>query len=198
MRSGLIGKGEPVYTYTEVAGGKKQIETCAVTVKRLVSGHIGEYTAKVFFSEYSTGKNLWVSKPHTMIAKVAEMHALRMAFPEEMAKQYVEEEMVRATVVEMPTGISDDDREKAIASLNEAKTLDALQDAWVALTQKQREDEGVRAVVERLKENLQKPVTPEVEIVPPVKAEEGEAPLDTIDFGEGSAPVDITSTKKKK
>ena len=28
-----------------------------------------------------------------MIAKVAEMHALRMAFPEELAKEYIEEEV---------------------------------------------------------------------------------------------------------
>ena len=54
---------------------------------------VGDYTAKVYFTEYSTGRNLRNTKPRTMIAKVAEMHALRSAFPEEMAQQYVEEEM---------------------------------------------------------------------------------------------------------
>lgn len=46
------------------------------------------------FNEYNTGKNLWVSKPNTMIKKVAEAMALRKAFningvysPEEMEKE---------------------------------------------------------------------------------------------------------------
>jgi phage recombination protein Bet len=46
------------------------------------------------FTEYNTGKNLWVSKPNTMIKKVAESMALRKAFningvyaPEEMEKE---------------------------------------------------------------------------------------------------------------
>lgn len=46
------------------------------------------------FSEYTTGKNLWASKPKTMIKKVAESMALRKAFningvyaPEEMEKE---------------------------------------------------------------------------------------------------------------
>jgi phage recombination protein Bet len=46
------------------------------------------------FDEYTTGKNLWVSKPKTMIKKVAESMALRKAFnvngvyaPEEMDKE---------------------------------------------------------------------------------------------------------------
>ena len=53
---------------------------------------MGDYTATVYFDEYTKGRDLWKSKPRTMIAKVAEMHALRMAFPEQMEKHYVEEE----------------------------------------------------------------------------------------------------------
>lgn len=89
MRSGFCGKDAPIYEYDE----NKKVVSCTVTVKRLVSGHVGEYTSTVDFSEYTTGKNLWVSKPKTMIAKVAEMHALRTAFPEEMSGMYAEEEM---------------------------------------------------------------------------------------------------------
>lgn len=36
---------------------------------------------EVNFSEYNTGKSLWVSKPATMIRKVALVHTLREAFP---------------------------------------------------------------------------------------------------------------------
>lgn len=46
------------------------------------------------FAEYNTGKNVWASKPNTMIKKVAESMALRKAFnvngvyaPEEMEKE---------------------------------------------------------------------------------------------------------------
>ena len=89
MRSGMAGKSAPSYTFDD----KGKVESCSVTVKRATDGVIGEYTATVYFDEFSTGRNLWGTKPKVMIAKVAEMHALRSAFPEEMAKQYVEEEM---------------------------------------------------------------------------------------------------------
>ncbi len=91
MRSGIVGKDSPVY---EISEDGKKIIACSVTVhKRFESGYIGDFTATVYFSEYSSGKNLWVTKPRTMIAKVAEMHALRMACPEELSQQYIEEEM---------------------------------------------------------------------------------------------------------
>jgi len=38
------------------------------------------FEVAVPLAEYSTGKNLWQSKPKTMIIKVAESHALRRAF----------------------------------------------------------------------------------------------------------------------
>src|SRR4030042_5304087 len=95
QNSGLVGKNEPVF---ETDGDK--IVSCSVTVqkKSKIDGYVGDFTAKVYFSEYyKAGKNgypsLWDTKPRTMIAKVAEMHALRMACPEELAKAYVEEEI---------------------------------------------------------------------------------------------------------
>lgn len=89
MRAGIVGKNAPVY---EMDGQK--VVSCSVTVKRRVdSGYVGDYTSLVFFDEYTTGKNLWTTKPKTMIAKVAEMHALRMACPEELSQAYTEEEM---------------------------------------------------------------------------------------------------------
>lgn len=98
MRSGLAGKSAP--TFVESKDGV--IENCTITIKRSVDGIIGDYTATVYFKEYNTGKNQWASKPHTMIAKVAEMHALRSAFPEEMAKSYIEEEMQREVILVDP------------------------------------------------------------------------------------------------
>lgn len=86
-RSGVVGKSEP--TFTEKDG---KIITCSVTIKRKVADYVGDYTATVYFDEYTTNKNLWTSKPRTMISKVAEMHALRMACPEELSQLYLDVE----------------------------------------------------------------------------------------------------------
>lgn len=97
MRSGIVGKSEPIF---EEQDGK--IISCAITVKRKIGDYIGDYSAKVYFNEYNTGRNLWISKPRTMIAKVAEMHALRMACPEELSQTYVEEEMEKEVIDNTP------------------------------------------------------------------------------------------------
>ena len=122
MRSGIVGKSAPTF---EEKDGK--IVSCTITVKRKVADYVGDFTATVFMDEYSTGRNLWKTKPRTMLAKVAEMHALRMACPEEMSAAYIEEEKeleitpVAAEVVSVET---------CEAKLREATTLDELRTAW--------------------------------------------------------------------
>lgn len=88
-RSGIVGKKEPIYRKDKEDHDR---ETCTVTVLKKFGSYIGEFTATVYLDEYDTGKNQWQSRPKTMIAKVAEMHALRMACPEEMSLIYTEEE----------------------------------------------------------------------------------------------------------
>ena len=48
---------------------------------------------EVALSEYNTKENLWISKPETMIMKVALSHVLRLAFPEALGGLYTPEEM---------------------------------------------------------------------------------------------------------
>ena len=48
---------------------------------------------EVSFEEYNTGKSLWLTKPATMIRKVAIVHALREAFPDEFQGMYDASEM---------------------------------------------------------------------------------------------------------
>lgn len=48
---------------------------------------------EVALEEYSTGKGNWSDMPETMIQKVAEAAALRMAFPDELGDAYTPEEM---------------------------------------------------------------------------------------------------------
>lgn len=87
MNSGQSGKSAPSYTY----GPNGIIESCSVTVWKKGGDERG-FTSTVFFDEYNKGRDNWKTKPRTMIAKVAEMHALRMAFPAELAKAYIEDE----------------------------------------------------------------------------------------------------------
>lgn len=123
MKSNICGKSAPSYTMN----GEK-IESCTVTVKRLVEGVVGEYTATVFFDEYSTGKQQWASKPRTMIAKVAEMHALRMACPEAMAQMYTEDEMEKESVIQIAdTPVISDEIKAKVAN---AKTEEELKAIW--------------------------------------------------------------------
>lgn len=54
------------------------------------------YYSEVPMAEYSTGKSNWAKMPGTMITKVAEMHALRGAFPQDFQGMYAPEEMGQA------------------------------------------------------------------------------------------------------
>jgi len=146
MRSGVVGVSEPVY---EFAPDGTTPVTCAVTVKRRVGQDIGEFTAKVYFKEYSTGQNLWKTKPITMIAKVAEMHAYRKACPEELAQSYVEEEFQKPEApVHAPT-IDITDHSDAITA---CRTIEELERVWAdipgdAKTALKVQMEGVKAMI---------------------------------------------------
>lgn len=75
--------------------------TIVVNGESLVGGwakvYIKDYEKPVYtsvnFGEYSTGKSNWVTKPATMIRKVALSQALREAFPEDLQGLYEAEEM---------------------------------------------------------------------------------------------------------
>lgn len=124
MRSGVIGVAEPVYEMD--ADGKTPI-SCSVTVKRRVGHDIGEFTAKVYFDEYSTNQNLWKTKKRTMIAKVAEMHALRKACPEELSQSYVEEEFQKT---EAPVHAVALDLDELRLKLQACLTQEDLERVW--------------------------------------------------------------------
>lgn len=51
---------------------------------------------EVSLAEYSTGKAMWAKMPETMIKKVAEVAALRMAFPDDLGGVYSDDEMDQA------------------------------------------------------------------------------------------------------
>lgn len=139
MRSGVVGKSAPTF---EMNG--ENIVSCTVTIKKKVGEHIGEFSDTVYFDEYYAGnknpdgtikKNqwgnvkptLWDTKPRTMIAKVAEMHALRMACPEELSNAFVEEEYEREAVIEVSKDdpITQEIRD-SIANAKDLKELEVI------------------------------------------------------------------------
>ena len=61
--------------------------------KVIIKGYDIPFYSSVSMKEYSTGKSNWLTKPATMIRKVAMAQALREAFPEEMSNLYEQEEM---------------------------------------------------------------------------------------------------------
>lgn len=125
MRSGVVGVSAPSY---ELDG--KNVISCTITVKRKVGEYVGEYSATVYFDEYNTGYNLWKAKPKTMIAKVAEMHALRKACPEELSQVYVEEDYQKETP---ETDLLDEGIKSKVAN---AKTIEELKTIY-------KENEGL-------------------------------------------------------
>ena len=147
MRSGVTGKSAP--SFTTSADGKK-VESCTVTVEKTTNGVVGKFTATVYFDEYTTGQNLWTKKPRTMIAKVAEMHALRMACPEELSQAYVEEERV-SEVKNVPVI----DISGFETKLREAKTLEELQTAWANMPYEAKQK--LEAVKEEMKAKVNIP-----------------------------------------
>lgn len=141
MKNGVVGVSAP--TYEEDIN--KKIVSCTITVKRKVGEYIGEYSATVYFDEYNTKRNQWVSKPRTMIAKVAEMHALRKACPEELSQAYSEEEKEKdvepAVVIDVTTHK---------AKLEAVKDLKELKTVWASLPVEAKKD------LADLKEELKK------------------------------------------
>lgn len=73
---------------------------------------------EVPFSEFTTGKNLWATKPETMIKKVAEATALRMAFPDDLGGVYEESEFDK--------GPSSQDVQTARIALEQPETGDGV------------------------------------------------------------------------
>lgn len=119
--------------------------------------------------EYDTGKSNWARMPSTMLAKVAETHALRMAFPSAFDGMYTPEEMAQAQEVqatvepvqEQPTqqaqqqqpSVTDDDAawlRDLTASLVQAGYDEKQCKAWLWQQYKQGGRPAVQADVDRM------------------------------------------------
>jgi phage recombination protein Bet len=74
------------------AKGMKTPHTCTIIVKKLVAGHIVEFSAEVAFDEFRKSGS-WSSMPFHRLAVVAESHAHRKAFPNRFSGLLLEEEV---------------------------------------------------------------------------------------------------------
>ena len=84
--------------FTKDEQGKLESCTCRVWRKDRSRPH----QETVYFEEYNQGSGNWVTKPHTMLAKVAKAHALREAFTQELAGTYIEDEYKGETIEVSP------------------------------------------------------------------------------------------------
>jgi len=83
-------------TAAQLVNGKHYPTSCTVTVYKVVGGTRCPFTKTVLFREYCPANppatSKWLTMPFNMIEKVAEAHALRMAFADEVAGLNIEEE----------------------------------------------------------------------------------------------------------
>jgi phage recombination protein Bet len=76
----------------ELRGSKNPI-SATVTVYKIIGGVRVPFTHTALFTEFSSGKQKWATMPFQMLAKVAESHALRKAFPGALSGLNVHEEV---------------------------------------------------------------------------------------------------------
>ena len=89
-----IGSSDPVFEDNGSIPAK-----ATVTVNKVVSGVVGNFTATARWDEYYPGKSqgfMWDKMPHTMLGKCAEALALRKAFPAQLSGLYTGDEMDQA------------------------------------------------------------------------------------------------------
>ena len=175
MKSGIVGTDAPIYTMTteKTPAGIPKPESATITVHKKTGDHIGQFTATVYFDEYYKAgttwdgqykPSMWDTKPRTMIAKVAEMHALRKACPEELAQSYVEEEFHDKEIEIKPFDV-----EPHYQRLSEAESLADLQTIWASMPIQAKQDPRCIALKDELKTKFSTP-TPPVEgadVTPP-------------------------------
>lgn len=97
------GTTRPEYEFEQDANGnpdRNRPISCTIGVHKVVKGVLVTSEQTVYFSEYNTGKNLWSSKPLTMLKKVALAHALRAAFSAVKGLN-IAEELERDDVIDM-------------------------------------------------------------------------------------------------
>ncbi len=90
QRTGLVAGILPEYK-TDKQG--RVVEAITKVGRLMPNGEIAKYGKPVLFSEFDAESPFWRKTPANQLMKVSTVHALRLAFPEELGKLYTEEEM---------------------------------------------------------------------------------------------------------
>lgn len=131
------GTTKPQYEFAVDQNGKEQLDapiSCTIGVHKVVQGVLVTSEQTVYFNEYTTGKNLWVSKPLTMLKKVAHAHAIRAAFSACKGLN-IAEELERDDVIDMDSAgnviktNSTGDLQKAVKACNTVAELQQYYDS---------------------------------------------------------------------
>lgn len=140
-RTGLCaGIASPTFTYVKDKNGNpsRQVETATCIVKKILpNGLVGEFEATVWMNEfYVPGKKgsnpFYETKPHVQLGKVAEVHAIRRAFPVETGGIYSPEEFEGADKQqEIQQQAAQEITERANHSNEKERALDDLQKALI-------------------------------------------------------------------
>lgn len=95
------GSDDPTFTKTE----NNTLESCTVSVYKMVQGQRCKFAATAYWAEYFPGERLgrmWLKMPHVMLSKCAEAQALRKAFPANLGGLYTNDEMAQAETMIAP------------------------------------------------------------------------------------------------
>lgn len=115
--------------------------------------------SRVSMAEYDGKRNLWASKPATMICKVAKVHALREAFPTLVQGIYTEEELsevVEHKAVTQPSAPSPIDYDGIEARMSAATNVEELRNVFKSLSETEQHDQRIKDKCSVLKAELEK------------------------------------------
>lgn len=94
------GNDKPIYSYND----KNELIHAKVTVWKMVEGQRCAFEGEADWDEFYPGDAqgfMWKKMPKVMLGKCAEAQALRKAFPKQLKKVYVNEEMAQADKIEV-------------------------------------------------------------------------------------------------
>ncbi len=109
---------------------------------------------EVSLREYDTGKGQWAKMPETMIKKVAEVAALRMAFPDQLSGLYSSDEMDQATPITIKA------EEPKTVRLPVKTVADLVQDKGPSLQEALKNDQSTHALGFRVPQGFESPLDP--------------------------------------